>query len=267
MKNISAVVCDWAGTMVDYGCLAPTLVFVEVFSSFGIEISKVEARGPMGLAKYDHVREILYSERVKKLWSELHLKFPDETDVENIYSHLEPAMESVISRFASPIPGAVEFLNYMRENDIKVGSSTGYVRTMMDKLIPVAESFGLKPDSVVCANDVPAGRPYPWMVYKNMENLSTFPTHKIVKIGDTMADIQEGLNAGTWVVAVTKSGNELGMSLDEIENSPVDIVESKVKAAKEKFKKAGAHFVVDGIWDCMPVLNEIDEMIEKGAKP
>ena len=55
MRHVKAVIFDWAGTVVDYGSLAPMGAFVETFAEFGVAITIDEARGPMGMAKRPHI--------------------------------------------------------------------------------------------------------------------------------------------------------------------------------------------------------------------
>jgi phosphonoacetaldehyde hydrolase len=79
--KVQAVIFDWAGTTVDYGCFAPVQVFVEVFSIRGIDITIEEARKPMGLLKIDHIRELLKMTRISNLWVIAFGKEPNEKDV------------------------------------------------------------------------------------------------------------------------------------------------------------------------------------------
>ena len=59
MKQINAVILDWAGTTVDFGSFAPTQIFVEAFKqTFDIDISLAEARIPMGLGKWQHIEAL-----------------------------------------------------------------------------------------------------------------------------------------------------------------------------------------------------------------
>lgn len=71
MRRIEAVIFDWAGTTVDYGCFAPVQAFVEAFKSFGIEPTMEEVRKPMGMLKIDHIRTMMQMETVCLL-SKLH---------------------------------------------------------------------------------------------------------------------------------------------------------------------------------------------------
>lgn len=267
MKNIKAVMFDWAGTMIDYGCIAPTYVFVEVFKDHGIEISLEDARTPMGLAKRDHVIELLKMPHILKLWEETYGIAPAEEDIDTLYADLEPALIKIAADYCKPIPGALELLNTLKNIDVKTGSSTGYVDSIMEKVIPAAEGYGLKPDSIVSSSQVPAGRPAPWMMYKNMQNLNVYPAHKMVKIGDTIADIKEGLHAGMWVIALTKSGNEIGLSETEVNALDSDEMNKRLNKANEKFLAAGAHFTAEGPWECLPILEEIDQRTAQNEKP
>jgi len=262
LKNIKAVMLDWAGTIIDYGCMAPTQVFIEVFRRKNIFITIEEARAPMGLAKKDHVSELLNLDTVREQWIREFGQLPSNADVEAIYAELEPALSIIVKNYSEPIPGAINLINSLKTQGIKVGTTTGYVAKMMDNILPLATANGLIPDSVVNSSEVSAGRPLPWMIYRNCEKLNVYPLSQMVKIGDTVADIQEGINAGMWTIGLTKSGNELGLSLAETENAdPIWLLE-KIAVAGRKLMDAGADFVAEGVWDCWPILEEIDNQIE-----
>ncbi len=262
LNNIKAVIFDWAGTIIDYGCIAPTQVFIEVFRRKDILLSMQEARGPMGLAKKDHVRELFKIDTIQKQWIAEYGRIPSETDVEEIYSELEPALSAMVKNYSKPIPGAIELINSLKEQGIKVGTTTGYVAEMMSNILPLASAAGLLPDSVVNSSEVTSGRPAPWMIYLNCEIMNVFPLSQMVKIGDTIADIQEGKNAGMWTIGLTKSGNELGLSLEEAQKAdPVWMME-KIALAGRKLLNAGADYVAEGIWDCGPILEQIDKKIK-----
>jgi phosphonoacetaldehyde hydrolase len=264
---IKAVIFDWAGTVIDYGCMAPTAVFVEVFHKKGIELSFEEARGPMGMAKIDHVRELLKIERVSGAWEKLFQRLPDESDVIKLYSQLEPELTRIVLDYYKLIPGVKDLVKELRSKGIKIGSTTGYVKRMMTDLVPKAVEQGFTPDSIVCSSEVPAGRPAPWGIYLNAQRMNAYPLSQMVKIGDTIADIREGLNADMWTIACTQSGNEIGLTEEQVEALDKDDLNLKLKKAENKFLDAGAHYVVKGIWECLPVLDEIEKRIKDGEKP
>lgn len=267
MKNIKAVILDWAGTSVDFGCMGPALVFVEIFRKWNLDLTPELARLPMGLAKKDHTRVLLDMPEIKQQWLDLYGRLPKEKDVDDIFSLITPTMNGIISKFAVPVPGCINFMDQMKNHSVKVGTTTGYMAEIMDKLVPEAASQGFVPDCVISSTDVPAGRPAPYMCYLNALKMNVFPLSQMVKIGDTIADIQEGLNAGMWTIGVTKSGNEVGMSWDAINEADPHIVNASISKASEKLMDAGAHFVCEGIWECFPILEEIDRRITQGEHP
>lgn len=262
LKNIKAVIFDWAGTIIDYGCMAPAQVFIEVFGKRDIIISMEEAHGPMGLAKKDHVRELFRIDTIQKQWIAEFGRIPSETDVEEIYAELEPALAAIVKNYSHPIPGAIELINSLKEQGIKVGTTTGYVEEMMNNILPLTSARGLLPDSVINSSDVTSGRPAPWMIFLNCEIMNVFPLSLMVKIGDTVADIHEGKNAGMWTIGLTKSGNEVGLTEAEIKMADPDWLKEKIDLAGRKLWHAGADFVAEGVWDCWPILEEIDQQIE-----
>jgi phosphonoacetaldehyde hydrolase len=134
-------------------------------------------------------------------------------------------------------------------------------------LLAEAKKRGYEPDATVCAADVPAGRPSPCMVFQNMINLQVYPPEAIIKVDDTLPGIEEGLNAGTWSIGLAKTGNEIGLNEKEIEQLDRQVYQSKLERAYTRMAQAGAHYVVDGIWDLDPLIDEINERLKRGERP
>jgi phosphonoacetaldehyde hydrolase len=265
--KVRGVVMDWAGTAVDYGSIGPVAVFIKVFHLFGVSVSVAEARQFMGLMKKDHIRSMCGLSSVQSAWLKEHGKLPDENDIDAMYRETERLMIATIAKHASPIPGLLETVDQLRKADIKIGTSTGYTSPMMKVLVPAAAQKGYQPDNVVCASDVPAGRPYPWMCFKNAIDMQVYPMEAMVKIGDTISDIEEGLNAGMWTVGVSQTGNELGLSQDEVETLPGEKLGKKLSDIEQKFINLGANFVIHGIWDLFKVIESINERLSQGIVP
>ncbi len=264
---IKAVIFDWAGTLVDYGCMAPTIVFVEIFKGKGIDLSVQEARGPMGMAKKDHVRKLIGIDRIREQWKSLYSKYPDENDVNDLYALLEPELGKIVGEYSNIIPGVREVIHELREMGILIGSTTGYTESMMESVIPKALEQGFTPDCIVSSSEVPQGRPAPWGCFLNAQRMYVWPMSEMVKIGDTVADMKEGINAGMWTIGCTLSGNEVGLSESEVEKLDPKVRTQMVKAAEDILLKAGAHYVIDGVWQCLPVLEKISLRIANGERP
>ena len=264
---LRAVIFDWAGTTVDYGCFAPTAVFVKVFASRGVAITLAEARAPMGLMKRDHIAAVARLPAVAQRWREVHGCDCADQDVDALFADFIPQQMAVLAENAQPIPGAVQAVAALRGMGLRIGSTTGYTRPMMERLAPLVAQNGYAPDATVCPDDVPAGRPYPWMIYENAKRLGVYPMEAVVKVGDTLPDIEEGLNAGCWTVGLTVSGNEFGLTEAEVAALAPDELAARRAAVEDRMARAGAHLVVDGVWDLLPVVEEINRRLARGERP
>ncbi len=264
---LKGVLLDWAGTTMDYGCYAPAVVFFEVFKRQGVPITMEQAREPMGAHKRVHIQKITQIEAVRRLWEETHGRPPAEEDVDRMFAEFVPLQLQCLADYADLIPGTLEAVADFRKRGLKVGSTTGYTGEMMQLLRAEATRRGYTPDATVCATDVPAGRPEPWMCLENAKLLRIFPMESIVKVGDTLPDIFEGLNAGMWTVGLAMTGNELGLNEAEIARLDPETRERKRRRAYERMAQAGAHYVVDAISDVPPLLDEINARLARGARP
>jgi len=141
------------------------------------------------------------------------------------------------------------------------------MRSMMDILLEEARNRGYEPDSSVCASEVPAGRPEPWMCVQNAMNLGIYPFEAVVKVDDTLPGIEEGLNAAMWTIGLAKTGNEIGLNKEEIDNLEPDVLQARLDRAYNRMWHSGAHYVVDGIWDVPAVLDDINARLARGDRP
>jgi phosphonoacetaldehyde hydrolase len=264
---LKAILLDWAGTTMDYGCYAPAVVFIDVYKRKGVPITIEEARAPMGAHKKVHIRKISQQDSVRERWQEVHGRYPNETDVEEMFADFVPLQLDCLANYADMIPGTLEAVAEFRRRGLKIGSTTGYTEEMMEILLREAKARGYEPDATVCASQVPAGRPEPWMCVQNAQLLGIFPFEAFVKVDDTLPGIEEGLNAGMWTIGLAKTGNEIGFNAEEIAAlSPAELA-VKLERAYTRFAQAGSHYVVDGIWDVPAVLDEIDARLARGEKP
>ncbi|MFV2066877.1 MAG: phosphonoacetaldehyde hydrolase [Pirellulales bacterium] len=263
--KLKAVLLDWAGTTMDYGCYAPAVVFREVFKRKGVEISMEEAREPMGAHKKVHIRKITQIPAVAKRWQGVHGRPPTEEDVETMFADFVPLQLDCLAEYADPIPGCLETVEACRRRGYKIGSTTGYTSEMMQLLQEEAKRRGYVPDSTVCASQVPAGRPAPWMCLENMKQLGVYPPEACVKIDDTLPGIEEGLNAGMWTIGLAKTGNEMGLNEQEIAELAAEEYQRRLQRAYRRMSQIGAHYVVDGIADILPCLDDIERRLAAGA--
>lgn len=259
MKKVECVIFDWAGTTVDYGCFAPVAAFVRAFEELGITISIEEARSFMGMSKIDHIRELFKLDSVSVQFSRLFERMWEESDVVAMNQRFESYLFASLESYTNPIAGVLATVEKLRAEGIKIGSTTGYTSAMMEVVAPAAALKGYAPDCYVTSAGLPAGRPAPFMVYQNMINLAIASPLSVIKIGDTLSDIREGVNAGVWTVGVVLGSSELGLTEQEVAALPFEALYCRMKTVKEKMFAAGAHYVIDSIDELLnivPIINQ-----------
>ena len=264
---VQAVLLDWAGTTMDFGCMAPAVVFVEVFRRQGVPISMEEARAPMGAHKRVHIQKITRIEVVRRRWQEAHGRLPDDADVDAMFEDFVPLQLECLSTYSELIPGTLETVAELRRRGIKIGSTTGYTTEMTAINLRDGKRQGYAPDSTVSASEMPAGRPYPFMCLQNAINLQVDCVAACVKVDDTIPGIEEGLNAGMWTVGLAISGNEVGLQLHEWDALSEDDRRIKRERAYRRMLQSGAHYTVDTIADLMPCIDDIETRLRRGERP
>jgi phosphonoacetaldehyde hydrolase len=197
---------------------------------------------------------MLEGRRIAEQWQKLHGRPFTQEDVNNIYARFEPALFETLAAHTDPLPGAVEAAAAVRDMGLPIGSTTGYTRTMMDVVVPVAKNKGYAPDCVICPDDTKGvGRPYPHMLWRNLEKLGVSSIGEALKAGDTAADMQEGKNAGCLCVGILKGSSMVGLSEKELAQKTNAETVALFDTARQKYMEAGADYVIEDI-GCLPEL-------------
>jgi phosphonoacetaldehyde hydrolase len=264
---IPAVILDWAGTTVDFGSLAPVAALQRIFEENGVPITTAEAREHMGVLKRDQIRSICAGRRVREEWSGRNGRPPVEADVERLFTDFLPRQAEILAEFSAPIPGVRETVEAWKAAGLRIGSTTGYTRELLDVVIPVAARDGYSPDASVTPDEAGGGRPKPFMCYRNAILLGAYPLWRCVKIGDTPADIAEGINAGMWTIGITATGNEIGLSRGEWESLPAEGRAALEREAAWRLTEAGARFTAASLADCTEILEDIERRLAAGERP
>lgn len=268
-QSLEAVIFDWAGTIVDFGSFAPTQIFVDAFqSAYGFELSLAEARGPMGLGKWQHIEALGQDPVIGARWQARFGRPMAEADVRHIYETFIPLQVERVGLHSALIPGALPVVQGLRGQGIRIGSTTGYPRQVMERLMLLATEQGYTPDCTVCADDLAAGaRPGPWMALECVQQLRIGAVSHCVKVDDTLPGIHEGLNAGMWTVGLALSGSPAGWTLAEYEAADEAARAEVRERVGAEFRAAGAHFVIDTVADLPPVLEQIGQRLAQGQRP
>lgn len=269
MNTLEAVILDWAGTVVDYGSVAPTSIFVEAFKqAYDFEISLAEARVPMGMGKWDHIKTLGALPAVKDRWVAQFGEPMSDAVVDTIYKTFMPLQKAKVSDRAMPLTGALDTIDYLRQQGVKIGSCSGYPREVMEILAEAAAVHGYRPDCYVSSDDLAAGsRPGPWMALQNVIELGVNNVGCCIKFDDSAPGITEGLSAGMWTVGISVTGNAIGLTEQEWQKQTPQQQVVLRRAAISTLSAAGAHYVVDSLAAAIPVIEIIRARIARGERP
>ena len=246
-NRFDAVIFDWAGTTVDYGCFAPVAAFQETFRQFGMDPTMAETRAPMGMLKWDHIKTMLAGERLNAEWKSLHNgAAPTDADVDAMYAIYEPKLLSILDQYVDPKPGVLDTVAQLRASGLKIGSTTGFNDVMMTIVVPGAAANGYSPDHWVTPDSTDGhGRPWPFMIFENMKALALNDVRRVAKVGDTVSDIKEGLAAGTFTIGVVEGSSVMGLSQTEFDALTDAARDAERARVRKVFVDAGAHAVID----------------------
>ncbi|MFD1697276.1 phosphonoacetaldehyde hydrolase [Roseibium aestuarii] len=258
MTTFKAVVFDWAGTMIDFGSFAPMGVFVKAFERFGITATIAQARAPMGAPKWNHIRAMMDDPDIAAQWTARYGAAPTDADVDKVYEIFVPMNEEVVADFAELVPGAAELVTWLRARGMKIGSTTGYTRSIMERVLPVAAAQGYEPDNLICADDLSEGRPGPLGMYQCFVDLGVYPPAAVLKVDDTAPGIAEGVAAGCPTVGVALSGNTVGKTPAELAALSAEEIDVLRQKATAELKAAGADFVIDTVADLPALIEKLE---------
>lgn len=185
--TITLCAFDMAGTTIDdqgrvYDALRDSV------THRGATVSDEDLQTWMGTEKREAITNLLRLGGVE----------PTDELVDESYTHFVELLRTYY-RETPPValPGVEDAFRALRSQGIKVALTTGFSREVAEPLLEaLGWSVGEDLDAVVCADEVAAGRPAPHMVHRAMERTGTRSTAEVLVAGDTVADVEAGLNAG-----------------------------------------------------------------------
>ena len=221
---MKVVIFDWGGTIIDFGCQSPLISFEKAFKDAGYPVTRQHIIKYMGNSKREHVRKLL-----KDLG-----KLTDSLE-EKIYANFKEILMQEIPKHLDLTPGYTTLMDYLHLKGYKIGSTTGYTREMTNRIVECGSHMYL-PTISVTSDEVGHGRPSPDMVYENLLLLGIDHPRYLIKIGDTIADIEEGVAAGAHlVIGVVDSSSLMGLTVDEYQNMSEKELEERRIVIREKF--------------------------------
>jgi len=191
-KSIKALVFDMAGTTVNEGGIVYKTLY-KTIRNYGLNIKSEKDIEPWyGANKYEVLDHFLRKSVVKKSYfKELQPALHKVFEINLVDNYSDPKNLSLIHE---NIP---QHFNNLRDNGVKIFLNTGYSCDIQESII---ESLNMKDfiDDYISSEQVPKGRPRPFMIDKLMMNNNIHFTSEVIKFGDTPNDIKEGINAGCY---------------------------------------------------------------------
>ena len=245
IRGVKGVIFDLAGTLIDSGCRAPVHAMITAFARNGLVVTDEIVRADMGLPKRAHINAILDKSVMKSQWEGVFNNPPREVDIDRIYQSTNQELKKIVDYYSKPTPSAVELLHYLQANGIRIGITTGYSRDIINSLEDRLHEAGIIYNNLVCADEVRNPRPYAGMINKIMDEweIYNFGRHQFVKIGDTIADIQEAHAARLTSCQVIDTCSDLGHIIkSDSHNKNRELLNSSRIEIIRKFKNNGAEF-------------------------
>lgn len=274
VSQINTVILDNSGTCVDPFVIAPAKAFRKAFKKYNLDITMEQARGPMGIRKYEHIKTLLEMPQVKRQFQEKYNRSSKPDDIVKIYELFVPIQMEILPDHCRLLPYVSETMAMLRNKGIKFGTTTGFNREMVDCILENTDRNELSFESTMAGDDFNVHelhlgtRPRPFMIWKNLFKLDAWPIRSVVKVDDTNTGIEEGLNAGCWTVAISDYGNYMNidsyghwLKMDEDER------QQRREHSRTKMMESGAHYVIHEFKDLLSVVEDINMRLEMGENP
>lgn len=253
-KPIHSLVLDWSGTTIDPYVCSVSNPMMETFRQFKVSVTNKEVRKPMGNRKDVHIKMIAHDPLVKARWVKVYNREPSEQDVTNLYNDYSKRQIEWLNRpeITTLLPGTKTTIDILREKyGIKIGSTTGFLRSMQNEIIKSTSKQGYNPDVIVAADDVPRSRPFPDGMLTNMLKLQSPNVKAVIKVDDTHSGILEGESIGAWTVGYSRYNNFIGeqfddcSEVDKLEQTDPSLFRDLLDKSNEHLMEANPDFVIE----------------------
>ncbi len=233
MSRFELVVFDVAGTTIrDEGQVAEA--FRSTLHDLGVALTDDELRPWRGASKRRALEHFL----------ERRFGAVSEERLEGAYARFRDRLGELFATVGvRPVEGAAETFAWLRGRGVRVALTTGFDRAVADQLLGAIGWDGRLIDAVVCGDEVPQGRPAPYMIFRAMERTGAVSVRRVVNVGDTALDLESGWNAGAGLNVGVLSGAH---PLERLQQAPhthllasVAALPEALAAAEEEEEAAG----------------------------
>ena len=197
MHELDLVVFDLAGTTVEDRGQVPD-AFTAAFAQHGIAVSAEQVKSVRGTSKREAVLRLIpagpeQEQRAAAVYASFRAQLAERYAREGV----------------QPIAGTRQVFRLLREQGVRIALNTGFDRDTTGLVLAALGWAEGAVDAVVCGDDVPRGRPAPFLIFRAMEATGVSSVHRIANVGDTASDLQAGYNAGVrWNIGVLSGAHE-----------------------------------------------------------
>ena len=262
---IRACIFDLGGTIVDKYSMTPFLSFKNAFQKQKINIPDRIIYNSMGKDKKEHIQSILDDSKVQREWITKYNSYPTKNDVDHIY-YLFNQSQIKNTKIINIIPETYNCINYLRNNNISTGCTTGFNREIMHNIKNFLLVNNLNLNNYVSSTCIKKQdgsfytRPSPGMIYKNITDLNLSSNDKIIKVDDTNIGIEEGKNAGCITVGVARWSINMKFTPSTLRNINDDIFESKLKESRKILNESNPDYIIDTLDELPHIIREINKV-------
>ncbi|MET0389532.1 MAG: phosphonoacetaldehyde hydrolase [Polyangiales bacterium] len=257
--GIKLVVFDWAGTLIDHGCIAEVSALQRVFQAAGLSLSKGQARRALGGPERELIASLLRTPALLRAFALARGREPDARDVAALHAAYLPALLDAIRERQALIDGALTSVGFLREQHIAIATTSSHGQAASDLVLACARAQGLGPDFAICADEVPAGSPAPCMIQACMQALQVQHARQVLVVGDTPLDVLAARNGGCFSTGVAGTGHEVGLTRDAWDELTLPCKSAALAHAHRSLRDAGADFVIDTLNELPLVIRRIAE--------
>jgi phosphonatase-like hydrolase len=214
MPALDLVVFDIAGTIIeDTGQVINA--FTAAFRKHAIRVTDAEIRTLHGASKREVFKH--YIER------QFGPEDPENTArIDRAYGDFRDILETTYgTEGVQAIAGVESTFGWLRDHGIKIALNTGFYRKVTEIILRSVGWHEGVVDVVICGDEVPRGRPAPFMIFRAMEATGVTDVRRVMVVGDTPLDLLAGTNAGARGVVGVLSGSHGIDRLGRVEHTHI----------------------------------------------